>query len=438
MADINQRITNLRERIKESDGISSESATLDVEIRKANSSQTIEFEDGDREALLRFSDELRFKQSEYSDHRHVKLLQHCTVLAGGGEEVSSGDLPDHRLIDCLESKEAVREFVRWIHRNYENPETNRDYRGALRQFGEHVTDGDGKPEPITEVSATTANSYDPKPDPNKMFKWEEHILPMIDAAHQTRDKALIALAWDAGGRSGEIRSIKVGDIGDHDHGMSVTLDGKTGQRSVVLIPSVPYVRQWLSEHPRRNDPEAPLFGSISDGSDISYQMKLKILKRAGRNADVTLPAKPTFTRMRKSSASYLAAQNVSQVHLENHHGWERGSDVAGRYIAVFSEETDREVARAHGADIETEAESSPTAPISCPRCGCDTPQSEPLCVHCGQALDPEAASEIEAQDERLFESAIKAETQEAEALETMRDMLEENPEVRSMLLPENG
>ena len=140
--------------------------------------------------------------------------------------------------------------------------------------------------------------------------------------------------------------------------------------------------------------------------------------------------------MRKSSASYLAAQNVSQVHLENHHRWERGSDVAGRYIAVFSEGTDREVARAHGTDIETEAESSSTAPLSCPRCGCDTPQSESLCVHCGQALDPEAAEEVEEQDERMFNSALEAEGHEAEALETMREMIEENPEVRSMLLPD--
>lgn len=288
----------------------------------------MEFPEGDRGALLAFSDELAFKRSNYTDHRHLKLLQHCTVLAGDSRKYEPDDMPDYDLIECLVSEEAVRAFVRWIHRNYENEETNRDHRSAIRQFGEHVTPGDGKPDSITEISVTLPNSYNPQPDPNKMYKWEEHILPMIEAANLTRDKALIAMAWDSGARSGEIRELSVGDIGDHSHGLSVTFDGKTGQRSVVLFPSVPYVRQWLAQHPHRSDPSAPLWCNIKTGEDVSYRMKIKILKRAAKNANMTPPCEATFTRMRKSSASYLAAQNVSQVHLENHHGWKRGSDVA--------------------------------------------------------------------------------------------------------------
>ncbi|MFW6046035.1 MAG: tyrosine-type recombinase/integrase, partial [Natronomonas sp.] len=325
---INRRISRLRERIETSTTIT----------------------EADRDALLGFSDELRFKQSDYSNHRHLKLLQHCAVLAGESQQYDPEEMPDYQLVDCLESEDAVRAFVRWIHRHYEN-ETNRDYRAAIRMFGEHITAGEGKPGPIDEISATLPNSYNPMPDPNKMYRWEEHILPMIEAANLPRDKALIAMAWDSGGRSGEIRGLMIGNIGDHEHGLSVTLDGKTGQRNVVLIPSVPYVRQWLSQHPRRNEPDAPLWCNMKTGEDVSYQMKLKILKRAARNADMTPPGEATFTRMRKSSASYLAAQNVSQTHLENHHGWKRGSDVASRYIAVFSQETDREIARAHGRDV---------------------------------------------------------------------------------------
>lgn len=58
----------------------------------------------------------------------------------------------------------------------------------------------------------------------------------------------------------------------------------------------------------------------------------------------------TPTVFRKSSASYLASQNVSQAHLEDHHGWTRGSKIAARYIAVFDDANEREIARARGAE----------------------------------------------------------------------------------------
>lgn len=48
-------------------------------------------------------------------------------------------------------------------------------------------------------------------------------------------------------------------------------------------------------------------------------------------------------------------------------------------------------------------------------------------MHCGQAPDPEAANDIEAQDERAFNNAIQADVGMAETVETMREMLKENP-----------
>ncbi|HMB50119.1 MAG TPA: site-specific integrase, partial [Natronoarchaeum rubrum] len=83
----------------------------------------------DVDILLEFSDQLDLLSSEYSDHRHLKLLRHCTRMA---EEVGG-------LADALDDRDAAEEIVRWIHRTYDNEETNRDYRVALRMFGKHLT-----------------------------------------------------------------------------------------------------------------------------------------------------------------------------------------------------------------------------------------------------------------------------------------------------------
>jgi len=81
---------------------------------------------------------------------------------------------------------------------------------------------------------------------------------------------------------------------------------------------------------------------------MKQKMLRKPVERAVKNGDLKKPSKMGFTRMRKSSASYLARKNVSQHHFERHHGWVENSDEARRYIIVFAEDTAREVARAHG------------------------------------------------------------------------------------------
>ena len=64
--------------------------------------------------------------------------------------------------------------------------------------------------------------------------------PDDDATFNSRGAALIAVAWDSGARAGEIRNLSVGDVIDYKHGLQIIVDGKTGQRSVTLIPSVPF------------------------------------------------------------------------------------------------------------------------------------------------------------------------------------------------------
>ena len=369
-----EELTRLQERIADSDALTP----------------------ADREILEAFDRELALRTSEYSTHRHLKLLRHCTIIA---EEVGS-------LADTLTDKTATKDILQWINQTYDNEETNRDYRVALRVFGRRVTEDNGEdpPETIEWVPSGTSKSYNPEPDPAEMLKWDRDIQPMIEACDNSRDRALIAVAWDLGARSGEFRSIRVGDVTDHKHGMKVTVDGKTGQRSVLLIPSTPYLNRWLKDHPRRTDSTAPLWGNLSDGSEISYQMYRKILEGAASEANVNKPV--TLTNFRKSSASYLASQGLNQAHIEDHHGWVRGSDVAARYVKVFAEESDRELARAHGVDVSDD-EPEPIAPMTCPRCGQETPREKDFCVWCSQALDQGAVEQINDQQRQARVELLK-------------------------------
>jgi site-specific recombinase XerD len=396
-----RRIENLQERIERAEEMSGD----------------------DQDVLQAFDNRLALLGSQYGKERREKLLRHCVRIA---EEVGG-------LADALDDKRAAEDIVRWIHDTYDNEESNRDYRVAFRMFGKHVTDGDEIPDSISWVSATTSKDYNPMPNPAKMLWWDEHIKPMLDECRHARDKALIAVAWDSGARSGEIRNLTVGDVSDHKYGLRISVDGKKGERSVILTTAVPQLQQWLNVHPAPEQPDAPLWSKLNKPEDISYQMKLKILKKHARKAGVN-HCDVTFTRMRKSSASYLASDGVNQAHIEDHHGWDRGSDVASRYVAVFGDANDRAIAQAHGVDVE-EDESEPIAPVTCPRCRNETPRDEPTCVWCSQAMDAAAVEELEAEQRETRAELLRIARDDPELLDDLDrveqfiELGDENPEI---------
>lgn len=403
MTDPSTQIDTLRERIEESNEIS----------------------ESDREALLAFDDALALLNSKYSAHRHLKLLRHVTIMA---EEVGG-------VADALDDRDAAEKLVRWIHRNYDNEETNKDYRVALKVFGRRTSDENGSetPDSLDWIPSGTSSNYDPSPEPSNMLDWDEDIRPMIEETHNSRDAAAIALQFDAGLRGGEFQSLTVGDITDHKHGLQVTVDGKQGKRTVTLIPSVPHVQRWLSDHPAPDDGTAPLWSKLSKPEPMSYRMITKMLKEPAERAGVTKPI--TLTNLRKSSASHLASRGMNQAHIEDHHGWVRGSKVASRYVSVFAEDADRELARIHGLDIEDD-KPDPTAPRECPRCGEQTPRNRDLCVWCGQALEPGAADRAEAFEDIIVESLAEATGEDAQRLLEFRDAAKDDPEIRAEAISE--
>jgi len=383
---------------------------------------TEEMSRADADAILKAHQQIELLgRSEFSVASHEAILMRMCTLAKrhGG------------LADALENRNAAEALVRAINRDYDNPETNKRARTALRTFGRLATDGDDVPDSLDWVPSSYPSTYDPSPNPGEMYRWEDHVKPMIEAAQNARDEALVALCWDLGPRTSELYELQVNDLTDSEYGLRVHIEnGKNGSRTPTLIPSTPYVRGWLQRHP--GDGDDYLWTRLSRPDRVSKQMLRKALRELADRADMTPPSKPTPTRFRKSSASYLASQGVSQPHLEDHHGWVRGSDQAARYIAVFGDAADRAIASAHGADVEVDA-GPDLAPLECPRCGRQTPRDEDLCVWCGAAQHPEAAEAAAETDEALKRELARLDGEQARALLKLDDILDD-PALRAALL----
>ena len=390
-------------------------------MRSRLQADAYDISEADRTLLLDLSDQIRLMgASEFSEHRHEFLLMRGLNIAKsvGG------------LADAMDDREAAEAIVRWINAEQTgSPETNKDYRVTLRTIGRIVTDGDDYPDSVAWVPGGYPSSYDPAPDPTEMLAWDEDIQPMLDACLNSRDRALVALAWDLGPRPGELFDLTPGAITDHDYGLQVTLDGKQGRRSPVLVPSVPYVRRWLDDHP--GDGDDPLWCKLTDPESISNNRVRDALKDVADRAGVTKPVTPT--NFRKSSASFLASQGVSQAHLEEHHGWTRGSDIAARYVSVFDDANEREIARAHGLDVDRD-EPDPVGPVVCPRCEQKTPREKDGCVWCGQALSQAAVEKAETQRREAMEAVRDVDEELADAIMTIESRLGDDVSIRSELI----
>jgi len=380
----------------------------------------------DADVLLHFSDRLTLLSTSYTDHRHVKLLRHCTRMA---EHAPTS------LTNALTDREAAEGIVRWINDTYDNPETNRDYRVAFRVFGRRATDENGTdpPDSIDWVPSGTPKSYDQAPDPATMLRWDSDVKPMIDAATNARDAALIATAFDAGARSGELYELRIGDLTSSEFGLRLRVDGKTGQRSVTLVPSEHYLTKWLGEHPATGDSTAHLWSKLGDGEQISYRRYIELFKACARRAGVTKPVTPT--NFRKSNASWLARQGANAALIEDRQGRERGSKAVARYVSRFGEGDEaRQYAALHGIDVGPDDTES-LAPIECQRCGRETPHDEPMCVWCGRATNAVAAETADRVRSSLRTAMARSDDagERAGILDTLEE-LDTNPEAAADLV----
>jgi integrase/recombinase XerD len=87
--------------------------------------------------------------------------------------------------------------------------------------------------------------------------WErDELLTVIKYEPYKRNKAALSLLWDLDARNHEVTLLKIKHIrlkekygeGEIPH------EAKTGTGPILLTCSFPYVRDWLNEHPFRNEP----------------------------------------------------------------------------------------------------------------------------------------------------------------------------------------
>lgn len=218
---------------------------------------------------------------------------------------------------------------------------------------------------------------------------QEEILRIIRFAPSIRDKTLIAMLWDLGTRPHELLNLKVKDVHFDEYGAVITVGehGKTGARTLRLIFSLPYLREWVETHPFREDKNAPLFPNFANyyyGGQLSVGSLRRNIVNAAKLAGVE---KHLYSYLfRHASITREATNGLGDQELKTFFGWTPDSQMLKTYSHLTSEDVNRKRLEQAGI-IKPKERKHELVVQTCPRCGAENPVTHEFCNKCAAPLD---------------------------------------------------
>jgi integrase len=159
--------------------------------------------------------------------------------------------PLHKWIGSYNTKLVVlSRFFKWLHYPDIDDPKRRNELSALER----------KPNCIMGISRLKRKEISCY-KPSDLWSQEDDLL-FLKWVTNKRDRCYHTMARDLSARPHEILNLKIRDIvfkttADGKQYAEVLVNGKTGTRHIPLIQSIPYIKDWLSDHPSRNNPNTP-------------------------------------------------------------------------------------------------------------------------------------------------------------------------------------
>ena len=245
-----------------------------------------------------------------------------------------------------------------------------------------------------EIPELVVNIIKPKMRlPN--IKSEEMLLPsdikkLVQKADNSRDKAIVQMLFELGGRVGEMHNASIKDFQKKENYGILRLKGKTGERNMAFSDSLPALEKWINDHPHKDDPNAPLFiclGPNSYGNRLTVRGFQCTLLRLGKLANIKKKMNPHH--FRHSSMDYLTRQyHFNERDLKFRGGWSKNSKMPQVYLHYEEDEVNERYLEHKGIKTEKTNPKEKVAlkPVECPRCGKVNPAGSRYC-NCGHIVD---------------------------------------------------
>ncbi|HET7643408.1 MAG TPA: hypothetical protein VFK40_07855, partial [Nitrososphaeraceae archaeon] len=287
---------------------------------------------------------------------------------------------------------------------------------------------------------------------NESEIWDrEELLSIVKYEPYKRNKAILTLLWDFNARPHEITLMRIKNLRLREkYGEGeVPYESKTGTGPILLTFSFPYVRDWLNEHPFKNEPNAKLVCNLTTGGsvkpsaiwDMMRQLKIRI-KRLLENNEITdtkerdrleylVNTKKWNPYCIRHSSITNDSDYLPEYALKKKVRWSMNSRQGTRYIKTrLGNELKEKILQYNGITSDKE-DKKISFILNCPKCELVNAIENKYCSKCSYPLTPQAFDEIKLDEDKRF-NALK-EVHNKEIISLRADMEEKFTHIISLI-----
>jgi integrase/recombinase XerD len=327
--------------------------------------------------------------------------------------------PLHKWIGSYNVRRVILfRFFKWLYYpNVANPD-KRNELSLLERKPDCIMD-------IPQLKRKEISCY----KPSDLWSQQDDLL-FLKWVTNKRDRCYHTMSRDLSARPHEILNLKIKDVtfktSANFQYAEVLVNGKTGIRHIPLIQSIPYIKDWLSNHPRKNNPNAALFVSLGKNSmgreqltpsdlykiyqDYKEKFFPKLLEDPTLSTEdkekiKSLLSKPFNPYIRRHSALTEKSIKLKSNMLNQHAGWSMNSYMAQKYIHYFGNESSESLLEAYGIVTKNNVPMDTLNPKVCPNCNEGNTQDARFCSKCKMIMSFEGYQEA-LESHRLKEDEI--------------------------------
>jgi integrase/recombinase XerD len=352
--------------------------------------------------------------------------------------------PMHKWIGSYNTKRIILiRFFKWLHYPGVDTPKRRNELAASERKPDCI-------QGIAHLKRKEISCY----KPSDLWTQEDDLL-FLKWVTNKRDRCYHMMSRDTSCRPHELLALKIKDIVfksvDKYQYAQVVVNGKTGSRSIPLIQSLPYIKDWLANHPSRNNPNSPIFVSLDKHSMGRKQLTISGLEHIYKYyqkeffpkllaAESTIPVedkekiknnlltKPFLPYLRRHSSLSEKARKLKSSTLEQHAGWVPGSNMQKRYVHYFGNESSIDILEAYGIKTNDSIPINTLNPKICPNCSEGNTQDAKWCSKCKMTISFEGYQEALESQKRKEDELKKMQEQfnmlqsaQKEILELLKD-----------------
>ncbi|MGH9976579.1 MAG: hypothetical protein ACRD8Z_12200, partial [Nitrososphaeraceae archaeon] len=283
--------------------------------------------------------------------------------------------------------------------------------------------------------------------PDDLWTLEDDHL-FLGYCSDKRIRCYHVISRDTSARPSEILKLRVREVnfklaGDKTYA-EISVNGKTGSRIIPLFSSIPFIKDWIDDHPQPGNPNAFLIPSLNRATfgrqmtepslgGIYRKYKTKIFPNLlsdenvpieDKNKIQVLLKKPWNPYVRRHTGLTEKSKMIHEHQLRQYAGWSARSQMHLNYIHYFGNEASQSLLKEYGIITKDQKDLNILKPKQCPNCNEPNKPDSKFCAKCRMVLTYDAYGET-FEKEQEIKLLRQRDAMNTDAITTLSDRLEQ-------------